>query len=115
MTKFSKHIAECSERASKISEEEDQNDNFGEEEGEEREEEHPEEVLESRTGTDTMSTNKRIQRYLVAVEYIGTKFSGSQKQLNCRTVVGVLEVFALFLVGFLEKCLFLRLKRFQID
>ncbi|KAL5171350.1 tRNA pseudouridine synthase A [Glycine soja] len=32
-----------------------------------------------------------IQRYLVAIEYIGTRFSGSQKQLNVRTVVGVLE------------------------
>ncbi|KAF3788701.1 tRNA pseudouridine synthase [Nymphaea thermarum] len=32
-----------------------------------------------------------FQRYLVAVEYIGTKFSGSQKQLNGRTVEGVLE------------------------
>ncbi|MQM06546.1 hypothetical protein Taro_039370 [Colocasia esculenta] len=35
--------------------------------------------------------NPGIQRYLVAVEYIGTRFSGSQQQLNCRTVVGVLE------------------------
>ncbi|KAM0947508.1 putative tRNA pseudouridine(38-40) synthase [Dioscorea sansibarensis] len=33
----------------------------------------------------------RMQRYLVAVEYIGTRFSGSQKQPNCRTVVGTLE------------------------
>ncbi|MED6195209.1 hypothetical protein PIB30_035819 [Stylosanthes scabra] len=32
-----------------------------------------------------------IQRYLFAIEYIGTHFSGSQKQLSCRTVVGVLE------------------------
>uniref|UniRef100_A0A0E0REU2 tRNA pseudouridine synthase n=1 Tax=Oryza rufipogon TaxID=4529 RepID=A0A0E0REU2_ORYRU len=32
------------------------------------------------------------QRYLVAVEYVGTRFSGSQQQLNQRTVVGVLEV-----------------------
>ncbi|XP_031503669.1 uncharacterized protein LOC116266561 isoform X2 [Nymphaea colorata] len=32
-----------------------------------------------------------FQRYLVAVEYIGTKFSGSQKQLNGRTVEGVVE------------------------
>ncbi|GAB4847858.1 hypothetical protein Ancab_026919 [Ancistrocladus abbreviatus] len=35
--------------------------------------------------------NPGMQRYLVAVEYIGTRFSGSQKQPNCRTVVGVLE------------------------
>jgi hypothetical protein len=34
----------------------------------------------------------RIQRYLVAIEYNGTRFSGSQQQSNCRTVVGVLEV-----------------------
>ncbi|KAK1324125.1 hypothetical protein QJS10_CPA02g00754 [Acorus calamus] len=31
------------------------------------------------------------QRYLVAVEYVGTRFSGSQQQPNCRTVVGVLQ------------------------
>jgi hypothetical protein len=36
--------------------------------------------------------NHGLQRYLVAVEYVGTRFSGSQKQLACRTVVGVLEV-----------------------
>lgn len=36
--------------------------------------------------------NPKLQRYLVAIEYIGTRFSGSQKQPNCRTVVGVLEV-----------------------
>ncbi|KAH6813878.1 Pseudouridine synthase family protein [Perilla frutescens var. frutescens] len=39
----------------------------------------------------TMSPNPRIQRYLIAVEYIGTRFSGAQKQSTCRTVVGVLE------------------------
>ncbi|TYJ50339.1 hypothetical protein E1A91_A01G199200v1 [Gossypium mustelinum] len=39
----------------------------------------------------SMSKNPRIQRYLVAIEYIGTRFSGSQEQPNCRTVVGVLE------------------------
>ncbi|CAJ1963756.1 unnamed protein product [Sphenostylis stenocarpa] len=40
-----------------------------------------------------MSQNPRngIQRYLIAIEYIGTRFSGSQKQLSCRTVVGALE------------------------
>ncbi|XP_057978240.1 uncharacterized protein LOC131164798 isoform X2 [Malania oleifera] len=38
-----------------------------------------------------MSQNPRLQRYLVAIEYIGTRFFGSQRQLNCRTVVGVLE------------------------
>lgn len=39
----------------------------------------------------TMTQNPRVQRYLVAVEYIGTRFSGSQQQLNCRTVVGALQ------------------------
>ena len=34
----------------------------------------------------------RAQRYLVAVEYAGTRFFGSQQQPNKRTVVGVLEV-----------------------
>nr|XP_009416955.1 PREDICTED: uncharacterized protein LOC103997456 isoform X2 [Musa acuminata subsp. malaccensis] len=42
-------------------------------------------------GREGMSQNPRLQRYLVAVEYIGTRFSGSQRQPNCRTVVGVLE------------------------
>lgn len=42
---------------------------------------------------ETMSQkNPGVQRYFVAIEYIGTRFSGSQQQLNCRTVVGVLEV-----------------------
>ncbi|CAK9325682.1 unnamed protein product [Citrullus colocynthis] len=40
---------------------------------------------------EPMNRNPGIQRYLVAVEYIGTRFSGSQKQPTCRTVVGVLE------------------------
>lgn len=97
MTEFAKCISECSEQASKIPEEKEedhQNDSV------EEEEEYPEEVPETRTVTEVMSTNKRIQRYLIAVEYIGTRFSGSQKQLNCRTVVGVLEVFcSLSLVG----------------
>ncbi|KAI4296187.1 hypothetical protein L6164_036165 [Bauhinia variegata] len=55
------------------------------------EEEEEEEKQEAAIGVETMSQNPRIQRYLVAFEYIGTRFSGSQKQLNCRTVVGVLE------------------------
>lgn len=42
-------------------------------------------------GDETMSQNPRIQRYLVAIEYIGTRFAGAQKQPNFRTVVGVLE------------------------
>ncbi|XP_050947251.1 uncharacterized protein LOC103488841 isoform X4 [Cucumis melo] len=40
---------------------------------------------------ETMNPKPGIQRYLVAVEYIGTRFSGSQQQPNCRTVVGALE------------------------
>lgn len=38
-----------------------------------------------------MNPNPRIQRYLIAIEYIGTRFSGAQQQSNCRTVVGALE------------------------
>lgn len=60
-------------------------------EGEVGAEEAKDRVEEER---EIMSQNPRIQRYLVAVEYIGTRFSGSQKQPNCRTVVGVLEVWA---------------------
>ncbi|XP_011655541.1 uncharacterized protein LOC101221274 isoform X2 [Cucumis sativus] len=40
---------------------------------------------------ETMNPKPGIQRYLVAVEYIGTRFYGSQQQPNCRTVVGALE------------------------
>lgn len=104
MNKFAKHISECSEQTSKIPEEKEedhQNDSV------EEEEDYPEEVSEKKTVTEVMSTNKRIQRYLMAVEYIGTRFSGSQKQRNCRTVVGVLEVFcSVFLVGQLQQCFF---------
>ncbi|KAK8940913.1 hypothetical protein KSP39_PZI010007 [Platanthera zijinensis] len=52
-------------------------------------EEAPEEALEPET--PGMSQNPRVQRYLVAVEYIGTGFFGSQKQPNCRTVTGSVE------------------------
>ncbi|XP_071736849.1 uncharacterized protein [Rutidosis leptorrhynchoides] len=42
---------------------------------------------------------RSIQRYLIAIEYIGTRFSGAQQQApNCRTVVGVLQnAFAKFI------------------
>lgn len=50
-------------------------------------EEEEEELVER-----NMTLNPRSQRYLVAVEYIGTQFFGAQKQSTCRTVVGVLEV-----------------------
>lgn len=41
--------------------------------------------------TRTMNPNPRLQRYLLAIEYIGTRFAGAQQQPNCRTVVGVLQ------------------------
>lgn len=56
---------------------------------EEQEEEEQNPAIDDRS----MSQSPKVQRYLVAIEYIGTRFSGSQKQLNCRTVAGVLEVF----------------------
>lgn len=45
---------------------------------------------------------RKMQRYLVAVEYIGTRFNGAQQQANHRTVVGVLQVlfFDLLLLKF---------------
>ncbi|KAG0478257.1 hypothetical protein HPP92_012976 [Vanilla planifolia] len=43
------------------------------------------------TETQSMIQNFRLQRYLIAVEYIGTRFFGSQKQPNCRTVAGTLQ------------------------
>lgn len=39
-----------------------------------------------------VNSNPRIQRYLIAVEYVGTRFSGAQQQSNARTVVDVLAV-----------------------
>ncbi|XP_059445582.1 uncharacterized protein LOC132177331 [Corylus avellana] len=53
--------------------------------------EEEQQQLQQPPAKEPMSPNSRIQRYLVAVEYIGTRFSGSQKQPNIRTVVGVLE------------------------
>lgn len=50
-----------------------------------------EEEEEERDRESIMNQNPRIQRYLVAIEYIGTRFFGCQKQPNCRTVVGALE------------------------
>lgn len=46
---------------------------------------------------------RSIQRYLIAIEYIGTRFSGAQQQApNCRTVVGVLQVYTFHLVSTLR-------------
>lgn len=39
----------------------------------------------------SMNPKPRMQRYLVAVEYIGTRFAGSQQQATQRTVMGVLQ------------------------
>ncbi|CAL1352547.1 unnamed protein product [Linum trigynum] len=50
-----------------------------------------EDQLETSSILESMSQNPRLQRYLLAIEYIGTRFSGSQKQAIGRTVVGVLE------------------------
>ncbi|XP_004485454.1 uncharacterized protein [Cicer arietinum] len=85
MTHNPKHtveIDECSDnnRPSKISKIEYPNPSYHDGEQEEEEEQK-----------EGMNQHRRIQRYLVAIEYIGTHFSGSQKQLTDRTVVGVLE------------------------
>ncbi|XP_044488204.1 tRNA pseudouridine synthase A [Mangifera indica] len=73
---------ESSQRPVKIQKTvEDQTDNNTEQNPEEEEVNIPK----------PMNQNPKLQRYLVAIEYMGTRFSGSQKQLNCRTVVGVLE------------------------
>ncbi|XP_050882543.1 uncharacterized protein LOC127085971 isoform X2 [Lathyrus oleraceus] len=53
------------------------------------EEEEAKTVIEDQK--QEMNQHRKIQRYLVAIEYIGTRFCGSQKQLTDRTVVGVLE------------------------
>lgn len=66
--------------------------------GEEAESDDRSQPVES----SNMSQNPRVQRYLVAVEYIGTRFSGSQQQPNCRTVVGVLEVSFVFSPAFMQ-------------
>lgn len=52
-------------------------------------------VDEEQEQQQPMSQNPRLQRYLVAIEYIGTRFSGSQQQPNFRTVVGVIQVISL--------------------
>ncbi|XP_031380944.1 uncharacterized protein LOC116195756 isoform X2 [Punica granatum] len=57
------------------------------------------EEVEPSDSAQPMSHKPGIQRYLVAIEYIGTRFSGSQQQPNCRTAVGVLEEAFLKFVG----------------
>lgn len=64
----------------------------GEDFTDDAEEEDKEEEEERKLIEKNMNPNPRLQRYLVAIEYIGTRFSGAQQQTNCRTVVGVLEV-----------------------
>ncbi|XP_021891663.1 uncharacterized protein LOC110809976 isoform X2 [Carica papaya] len=83
MGENSKHTLETSspdspERPSKVTKTEDFR--------EEHEEQQLLNVVEQ-----PMNPNPGVQRYLVAIEYIGSRFSGSQKQPKCRTVVGVLE------------------------
>ncbi|XP_073123714.1 uncharacterized protein [Henckelia pumila] len=57
-----------------------------------------EEEAEKRVIIDKdMNPNPRFQRYLLAIEYIGSRFSGAQQQSSCRTVVGVLEAFKKFI------------------
>ncbi|XP_042023862.1 tRNA pseudouridine synthase A-like [Salvia splendens] len=46
---------------------------------------------ESESIERNMTPNSRTQRYLVAIEYIGTRFSGAQQQATCRTAMGVLQ------------------------
>ncbi|KAK4768740.1 hypothetical protein SAY86_026890 [Trapa natans] len=57
------------------------------------------EEVEPDCSAQPMVQKPGLQRYLVAIEYIGTRFSGSQQQPNCRTVVGVLEEAFLKFVG----------------
>lgn len=62
-------------------------------EGGEEDEDGEVEERETIVGDEDMNQkNPRLQRYLVAIEYIGSRFAGAQKQPNGRTVVGVLEV-----------------------
>ncbi|XP_031253535.1 uncharacterized protein LOC116111497 [Pistacia vera] len=91
MTENPKHsldtTPESSQRALKIPKTvEDQTNNNTEQ----NPEEEKEEVEETKTAKP-MNQSRKLQRYLVAIEYLGTRFSGSQKQLNRRTVVDVLE------------------------
>lgn len=100
MTENPKHLldsaSESSQRPSKIAK--TAVEELSDDEEEQQQQQQP-------PAKEPMSPNSRIQRYLVAIEYIGTRFSGSQKQPNIRTVVGVLEVLPEILV-FLKYFLF---------
>ncbi|KAF8016048.1 hypothetical protein BT93_H1567 [Corymbia citriodora subsp. variegata] len=94
MTENPKSSSDCafgsSERPSKIAKKSECSGDEAEAEAEE-EEESQQQPPESGIASRPMNQNPRAQRYLLAIEYIGTRFSGSQKQPNFRTVVGVLE------------------------
>ncbi|KAJ0035562.1 hypothetical protein Pint_25896 [Pistacia integerrima] len=97
MTENPKHsldtTPESSQRALKIPKTvEDQTNNNNTEQNPEEEKEEVEETKIAKA----MNQSGKLQRYLVAIEYLGTRFSGSQKQLNRRTVVDVLEIKAMF-------------------
>ena len=89
MTESPKHLldttSEASQRPSKIAKTTT--------DSEDEEEQQQQQQQQSERPTNP---NPRMQRYLVAIEYIGTRFSGSQQQLNCRTVVGALQVLIYF-------------------
>lgn len=84
MTESPKHLldttSEASQRPSKIAKTTTDSEDEEEQQQQQQQSERP------------TNPNPRMQRYLVAIEYIGTRFSGSQQQLNCRTVVGALQV-----------------------
>lgn len=97
---FQDRSCERPKKIARVEEEEEEEDTVG---GEDDEVEGEDQQLQMR-----VNSNPRIQRYLIAVEYIGTRFSGAQQQSNARTVVDVLAVkfltclyqFEFFLVDF---------------
>jgi tRNA pseudouridine38-40 synthase len=94
-TKHTVEFEECGDnnnRPSKISKIEYDDDDDGEE-------------VEEEEQKQEMNQQRKIQRYLMAIEYIGSRFCGSQKQLTDRTVVGVLEVILLIIDYLIIDCL----------
>lgn len=79
---------ESLERLSKVA----RIEGFSDEEEEAAEAEEHQGLVVSESELSLNPINPRMQRYLVAIEYIGTRFSGSQQQATDRTVVGVLQV-----------------------